>query len=426
MLFDKTNDRKYLLGFDLRDDYSQISYMNLSDNPSREPETFSLVEGQENYNIPTALCKQKGRNKWFCGMEAARMSADEDVTYIANLLTLALSEETVTVEENEYESAALLALFVKRTLKLMDSRIPMDQIAAVMFTCRTMDRKMIELLENVRKRLDLSCDIWYEGYGSSYYNFMLMQDDSLREPASILFEYDRGRKMMVYRLIFNKLTTPCVGYRQEHEYPEPEGKTQKERDHAFYQIAEKELSGGPHFSSAFLIGNGFSDDWMNKSLQYICRGRRTFMGSNLYSKGAAYGAYIKVRKPAAAQNYFFLDSNKLNTNIGINAVRFGQSSLHSLLDAGTNWYEVDQTEDLILEDGNDLHLILKPLTQGQAEDYLIRLDDLPMREGRTTRIRLHFTMTAPDKVHLLITDLGFGEIFPSSGLKWEQTITLGQ
>ena len=85
---------------------------------------------------------------------------------------------------------------------------------------------------------------------------------------------------------------------------------------------------------------------------------------------------------------------------------------------------MDKICDLVIEDSAELHLTLQPLTGGKAQDYLIRLEGMPMREGRTARIRLHFTMTSKEQMKVQIEDLGFGEIFPSSGLRFEQMITI--
>lgn len=165
---------------------------------------------------------------------------------------------------------------------------------------------------------------------------------------------------------------------------------------------------------------------MRQSASYLCRGRRAFMGLNFYSKGAAYGALFRMTPPEIVNAYYFLDDNKLRANIGMQVLVRGQEQYVPLVDAGINYYEVDQTAEIIIEDGNEIYLILTPLTGETAGNYLIRLEGLPVREGRTTRIRMHFTMPSADKMHVALTDLGFGEIFPSSGMRWEQDMTIAQ
>ena len=107
-------------------------------------------------------------------------------------------------------------------------------------------------------------------------------------------------------------------------------------------------------------------------------------------------------------------------------ISYGEEIYFPLVDAGGNWYDVHRSEELILEEENEIRLLLTPLTGEEKREFPIRLDELPRREGRTTRIRLNFEMLSARKVRITIEDLGFGEIFPSTGLTWEQQITLTQ
>ncbi len=423
MLFEKATQQTFILGFDLRDDYCQISYYEDKLQGSvREPSTFSLVPGQERFNIPTALAKEAGGPKWYAGEDAVRMSG-EGAIFLPRLLSIAREGSPVNVDGQEVEASALLSLFINRCLGFMSGIMKPEEIEVIMFTSRHMDRRMIEVLESVRERLRLECDIYYEDYANSFYNFLLTQHKVIREPAVILCEYEFGEKMRVGKLSYNLRTRPVVAYYEEKSYPGLFSEDDAGKDAEFLRILHEQMDGG-NYSGAFLIGSGFYGGWMHRSIGFLCSGRRAFLGSNLYSKGAAYGALFRVRPPEDADKYFFLDSNKLRANISINLLRRGEIDFHTLVDAGANWYEVRRTEDIILEESNELDLVLSPLTGGTPEEYPIYLTDLPVREGRVTRLQLRFTMTAPDKVLLRIIDLGFGEIFPGTGLKWEKTITI--
>lgn len=434
MLFERPAERKYLVGIDLRDDYCQISWLeNPGHNAPKEPTTFSLTPGEDRYNIPMALCKAIGANKWFAGMEASLVAGEGNGIYIPKVLSLALAGDPVEIEGNQYDPVALLALYVKRVLDRMSSDVQPTEIAALTFTVRDLTSRMVEVLDGVHKRLDLGAQVYYEGYANSFYNYMLMQAKVLREPASILAEYESGGQLRICKLSFNEKTRPIVAYRTEQVYPDlEEGLDPKAmsvqdycaaKDEKFRLILEGEI-GTSNYSSAWLIGTGFQGDWMRQSIAYLCRGRRGFMGINLYSKGAAYGALFRLTPPEIVGSYYFLDDNKLRSNVGMNVLVRGQEQYVALVDAGVNYYEVDHVAEIVVEDGNELYLLLTPLTGESASNFLIRLEGLPMRDGRAARIRMHFTMTAPDKMHVELTDLGFGEIFPSTGMRWEQDITL--
>lgn len=426
--------KKLIIGFDLGDDACQMSYCTADPGSPEahgklpDPVTYAVVPGQELFDIPTVLGKKAGENTWFFGKDAVKHSGEADILFLPHLLSQALEGTPVVIEEQAYDAAALLAMFIRRCLALLLGMHPGSSMkkgkAAVMFTAHSMDGRMIALLEDVRRRLDLSCPVYYQSYGGAFYDFILSQEAGLWEKGSILFEYESGGKLRVCRLFFNRRTTPVAAYEESREYPGLFAESGEDRDAEFSRIVCDEVKGG-EFSSAYLIGDGFKGGWLKKSAGELCRGgRRTFLGNNLYSKGAAYGAMYRELQPAFLRNYFFLDSSKLRSNVMVKALRRGKTEEMTLLEAGQNWYEVHHSEDLVLDGTAEINLLLRPLTGGKEEPFLLRLDRLPVREGRITRVRIHFDMPAADQLHLVIEDLGFGEIFPSSGLKWEQVISV--
>ena len=58
---------KIYIGYDLSYGYAQISYCRQLDDT---PETYSLTEGTEQYNIPVSLFKRKGINQWFSDFQS--------------------------------------------------------------------------------------------------------------------------------------------------------------------------------------------------------------------------------------------------------------------------------------------------------------------------------------------------------------------
>ena len=52
------------------------------------------------------------------------------------------------------------------------------------------------------------------------------------------------------------------------------------------------------------------------------------------------------------------------------------------------------------------------------------LDGLEKRPEGTTRLRITLFMNSVSEVAVKVQDLGFGELFPSTGKVWEQVIEL--
>ena len=58
MLFGNSEERRFVLGYDLGEKVSQISFLA---SDADMPETLSVLAGSELYNIPTVLCKKNDR-----------------------------------------------------------------------------------------------------------------------------------------------------------------------------------------------------------------------------------------------------------------------------------------------------------------------------------------------------------------------------
>ena len=197
----------------------------------------------------------------------------------------------------------------------------------------------------------------------------------------------------------------------------------EELDFLFLDIATEALK-GRNVSAIFLLGDGFKEGWAKESLKFLCRNRRVFQGNNLYSKGACYGMRERLNPGKLWKEYVYLGADKLKSNIGMKVLRRGEDSYYAVLDAGTNWYEASMEFDIILESGNELDFVITPLTGGHVTTRTLTLEGLPVRPERTTRLNVHVEMTSVDKAAVTIEDMGFGELFPSSGKAWTQMITV--
>lgn len=426
----KKNIKKVVVGYDLGRENAQISYCGLDES---EPETVSAVAGGEQYNIPMALCKRKGVGQWYYGKEAVKFAAEGNGILVEDILTLAERGEDVMVEEEAYDPAALLTLFVKRSLSLLNIRVSLSQIEAFMFTVEELTPRMVDVLGKVAAGLQLrGAHVSFQSHLESFYAYTLHQGKELWINDVMIFEYNDLLKAL--RLTCNRNTSPKVVFIEEIRHPEmarrvwreePEMKEQQmtELDLMFLHLAGECLEGRT-VSSIYLLGDGFKEDWARESLKFLCKNRRVFRGNNLYSKGACYGMAERIRPGKEWKEYVYLGADKLKSNIGMRALRCGEDSYYAVLDAGNNWYESSAEFDIILEDGNTVELVVTPLTGENVSSRLITLEGLPERPSRTTRLNLQIEMSAVNQAVVTVTDMGFGEIFKSSGKAWTQTITV--
>ena len=421
---------KLIVGYDLGNDFSQISY---AVSAGGEVETLSQVAGEQVYNIPTVLCKRRGVNQWFYGKEAIRNAEEQQGILVGNLLTLALDGAPILIEDTSYDPVALLTLFFKRSLGMLSRVGTSEKLGALMITCEQLNQRMIEVLGGMVEGLRLKTDrIFFQSHTESFYNYMLRQPRELWAAQTMLFDY-RNDSVKIYMMDCNKRTTPIVAFIEEIEedffLPHQSGEEQtslteaeKQRlDENFLKLAEKACSNRT-VSSVFLIGDGFSEEWMKESLRFLCsRGRRVFQGNNLFGKGACHGMQERLQASEVGKEYVFLGKDKLKANIGMDILNQGENSYLALLDAGVNWYEASHITEFYIQDGNQINIKITPLRGKEVRMDRIVLEDL---EGTISRLRAKLYLEAENRLVMEIEDLGFGTFRMPSGRVWQKVIEL--
>ena len=278
--FGKKNSKKVAVGYDLGRSFAQISFCGLEET---EPETVSAVAGTEQYNIPALLCKRSGVGQWYYGKEAIKFAREENGILVEDLLTLAERGEDVMVEGEAFDPVALLTLFVKRSLSLLNIRISFNQIEAFMFTVEELTPRIVDVLGKVAAGLQLKAQhIHFQSHAESFYAFTMHQSWELRQNDVMIYEYDSELKTM--RLECNKKTTPKVIFIEQKNYPEMERRVwQEDEGQKRQQMAELDLlfSGivkksleDKNVSTVFLLGDGFKEGWPKDSLRIMCKNRR--------------------------------------------------------------------------------------------------------------------------------------------------------
>ena len=266
---------KMIIGYDLSYDYAQISYCRQN---GEVPETFALVNGTRQYNIPVCLFKRREVNQWFLGKEAVAFSKQKEGTLLTGLLQAALEQEEIYIGEEAFESIALLALFIKRSLYLPGKECKLDKVAGIMFTVPILSEKMIGLLQRLIVLLNLpNCKIYFQGREESIYYYMIHQPKELWNEDVLLFDSSH-EALKSYRFMKNSNTKPMVAFVEETDHGQLTGEDE-EKDGQFLQIVQQSAS--DISNCVFLLGEGFSGDWCQESLRLLCHNRRVFKGNDL-------------------------------------------------------------------------------------------------------------------------------------------------
>lgn len=434
MFLDKKDDGQLhtgsvLVGYDLGEEYSQISYNIVG---QEEVETVATVMGTKQYNIPTLLCKKTGINQWLYGKDAVKAAGEEDMTAVDGLLALARKGEEIEVDGESFDPTALLTLFLKKSLTLLNPITTPDHIGAIVFTVAELDERMVEVLAKAVVNLGLKTDrIYFQSHTESLYYYILYQPKELWTYQVLAFEHD-GRRLRTYRLECNRRTTPVVVLIEEAFYdtlPIPDAEEEetlredacRRADERFLEIIEK-LCEDRMISLVYLLGDGFRTDWHKRSLQFLCHNRRVFQGNNLFSRGACFGLRDRLMPGELSEKYVFLGKDKLKSNIGMLVSRQGKESYLALLDAGENWYEVRKEYDFYIEGRREIPLVVTPLNGRLKETKLLAFGKEGGSNAPFTKYHMEIWMLSAGTVRARLTDLGFGELFPGTGMTWEETI----
>lgn len=424
-VFEKMNKDRYVIGYDLSSDYVQMSFCRIDGN---NPETFSTSKEQEKYNVPLVLCRKRSTGQWLIGDAAIECSDEGDGSLVADFLEPAISGGTVTIDREEYHAKDLLALFIKRTLGMLPVMETPEKIANITIALRNADVQTIRMLQEAVSVLKVDAErISFTGYEECVFFYMLYQNAELQNHQILVFDAGDDN-LWSYRLERNHFTSPSIAMVEAKEYPDfkvkdPRYLSKTEKDNKLLQIAT-EICENRVFSGVFLIGEGFYEDWCNASLRFLCRNRRVFKGNNLFSKGACLAAREKANPSGYEKNIRYFGMDRLRCNIGVQAYKSGKEINIPLVEAGAHWYEAQAKVEVILHESDVLPVTVEYVNSRQAAVADFELKGLPVSTNRMTRIELSIKMTSETRVVLHAVDLGFGELYPTSGKEWTEEMDL--
>lgn len=412
------NGEKMIIGYDLSYRYAQISYCRIG---ADAPQTYAPADKARQFNIPLCLFKRNSVNQWFLGREALAAAEQEEGHFLDNLFMQALQQEDVVLGEESFEWIALLALFIKRSLYLPGKECRPEKVSGIMFTLPVLTEKTVELMQQLILLLNLpECKIAFQGREESIYYYITRQPKELWRENVLIYD-SNGENIIGYRFKRNQNTRPVVAFVEEKELGRLYGEDEQ-KDGQFLQMVQE--SAAIEDACAFLLGEGFHGEWSQDSLRLLCHNRRVFKGNDLYSKGACFGMQDKLADKKQTE-MIFLSKDKLRTNVGMQVMRASQESYLAVLDGGENWYDSGKEWDIILSQGNELVFTLTPLDGWNVRNVEVILDELPKRRDKMTRLRLHATMKSPTIMEVEITDMGFGDFAPATGMRFVQQIDLG-
>lgn len=407
-------NNSYYIGIDITDKNAIISYYQPN---MEEPETLSTVAGSEVYQIPIVLAKRKDLGQWYYGDDARKMAMNGEMIFVDNLYRRAVNGEKIVIEEETYKAEDLLALYFKKLIDLPQKLGNLSVCNKLVLTVERLSKENMDMFWRILPKLNLNSEqFMVVDHKESFYYFALSQKEELWFHDVYLFEYEKGA-IHSYGLKRDLRTTPQVISITES----PKTSVLGDRDLEFQRILQQNFE-NKIVSTAYLVGDGFDGEWMKNSLTFLCRGRRAFMGKNLFSKGACYAAW--ARENEDQWPFIYMGENEMKFNLSLKVKNHGELQFYNLISAGRNWFESKGECELILSDTSEIDFWKQLPNSREAIIETLELTDMPCRPDRTTRVRIIAKPVADDKVNIEIKDMGFGELFRATDKSWHYTMTM--
>ena len=77
---------------------------------------------------------------------------------------------------------------------------------------------------------------------------------------------------------------------------------------------------------------------------------------------------------------------------------------------------------MILDDTSELVFVVSIPEETEKKRVAMALEGLPKRPNRTSRLSLTLKYVSPRDCEITVEDLGFGEMYPSSGKIWRELV----
>lgn len=253
----------------------------------------------------------------------------------------------------------------------------------------------------------------------SLVHFVMHQTNDIWQQQAWILEFGTD-EVKATGIQANKRSIPIVAEAWEPEYwyvgTLPEGN----RDEKLLQhIRERFGKNANRVSAVFLTGTDLNTRDYKKSREEICSRRRVFLGDLLHARGAClFAGDHTERRP-----YLYLSEQTLLYNVGIRS-KGGKEDSWTIVRAGLSWYEARESCEVILCSEPLLEFSFQSMLGGEPIRAGMHLPGLPDRPQGTSRLLVEVYFSAPVQCEVKVTDLGFGELYPSSDLCWKESFML--
>lgn len=420
-------ERKALVAaIDFSEDFSQICYY---DGFMREPESMSTIYNEKRYLIPSVIWFGAGDNRIAYGDEAVRWGKSGKGTTIEKLIEWFYKGEKIVVDDTEYEPEQLIGKYFSYLFRLIKENKEIGRPRYVAVTVEKLTEQLIDMLYRILEQEGYSQEnVAVISHGEAFLYYGMSREKELFANDVVMFDYNREYfKYRRFGIVRNKhpqiIDTIERDFTSDLPYDlmeTEEGKMQADKILAEFVNAEFR---NHIVSTVYLTGSGFYEDWMQKSLPYLCSRRRVFKGYNLFVKGACYAAMEKAGI-IEYKDMIFKCYGRTWADVKLVVNHDGNDMDVILSKAGRNWYEAGAKADCITNGDTKVRFRLESPISGIGKNIELSLEEFPKRPPKATRIGITVGYSGESTCILSVEDKGFGDFYKSSGMRIRKAIDM--
>lgn len=396
------SERTLLLGYDLCDDKTQMAVYN---QDRMEPELIGQTEDNPDALLDTVILL-------------------EDTEPLTDFLPRIRHGEEIVVNGKKSNPVNVLAYYFRKTLSMTRQKYPSETICQLVVTVPEQTPEFVALIYDALAVLGIGRErAMVISHKQSYLYYALYQKKELWVNDVGMFDYD-GKNLCYYQMQVDRKRTPIlVGVTEKDFSDAMEVVTDEKHKGAVF---ENIVYGAIHkqiLSALYMTGDGFEGGWADEVFRKLCVGRRLFKGRNLYVSGACYAAR-EAGGTARLSDFLLLDEDMISSHLLAMVYTEAKEQEIVLAKAGTPWYQVDRTLDLIPDGEDELSLIVRNIFTNEEKKFILELEPVSGKIDRKCRLGLHICFSDVHTCIVTLKDKGFGDLFPTSNRIWEKTITI--
>ncbi len=149
------------------------------------------------------------------------------------------------------------------------------------------------------------------------------------------------------------------------------------------------------------------------------------MGQNIYTKGACYHA--KLGAYETDKDCTLCTEGSIPFDIGVSIGDMeGRNQFYPIAIGGREWYNMRGKVTLILDDTNRIDVVYRDKVTKEVQKEIIEIHGLPKRPPKTTKISLEVELYDEKLGAIVIRDVGFGKIYPTTNKIYRKEFSIGQ